>query len=95
MEILMVRPIGKRVLVKANEFKEESTTSTGIVYETESTNTTETSKGVIIAVGDEVNILKKGEEIYYETFGGHKVTVDGEQLVILQEINVIGVIENV
>lgn len=90
----MVRPIGKRILVKANEFKEESTTESGIVYETETINTSETSKGTIISCGDEVNKVQSGEEIYYETFGGHNVTVGNELLVIIQEINVIGVIEN-
>ncbi len=93
----MIKPIGNRVIIKAQTFEKESITESGIVLQTESSNsgTEKTTKATILSIGDEVTKVKVGDEIYYETHGGHKITVEGEEIVILQEINILGVLENV
>jgi len=89
----MIRPIGKNILVKAEQFKKENVSESGIVFQTESTNTfiDSTSKAKILDVGDEVSKVRKGEVIYFETHGGNRVIIQGEEYIILQEINVLGV----
>lgn len=89
----MIRPIGKRVILKAQTFKAEQISETGIVLSTEGTNSgADSTKATILSIGDEVTKVKVGDEIFYETHGGHKVTMDGEEVIILQEINILGVI---
>lgn len=92
----MVKPIGNRVILKAQTHKAENVTKSGIVLQTESTNSGADSvtKATILSIGDEVTKVKIGDEVYYETHGGHKVTMDGEEVIILQETNILGVIEN-
>ena len=91
------RPLGDRVLVKRVE--EEEKTKGGIIIP--DTAQEKPQEGKIIAVGpgarDEqgrVHALdvKVGDKVLYGKYSGTEVTVDGEQLLILRESDVLAVL---
>jgi chaperonin GroES len=92
------RPLGDRVLVKRVE--EESKTKGGIIIP--DTAKEKPQEGEVIAVGpglrDEtgkVNALelKAGDRILFGKWSGTEVKLDGEDLIIMKESDVLGVLE--
>ena len=89
------RPLGDRVLVKRVE--EESKTKGGIIIP--DTVKEKPSEGEVIAVGpgardDSGKIvpteLKKGDRILFGKWSGTEVKIDGEDLLIMKESDVLG-----
>jgi chaperonin GroES len=92
------RPLGDRVLVKRVE--EEQKTKGGIIIP--DTVKEKPQEGEVIAVGpgarndkgDVVALdLKAGDKILFGKWSGSEVKVDGEDLLIMKESDVLGVIE--
>ena len=92
------RPLGDRVLVKRVE--EESKTKGGIIIP--DTAKEKPQEGEVIAVGpgarDESGKvqpleLKAGDKILFGKWSGTEVKVDGEDLLIMKESDVLGVVE--
>ena len=92
------RPLGDRVLVKRVE--EESKTKGGIIIP--DTAKEKPQEGEVVAVGpgarDEsgkVNALelKAGDRILFGKWSGTEVRIDGEELLIMKESDILGVIE--
>src|SRR3954454_1344661 len=90
-----LKPLGDRLIVKAVE--EEETTASGIVLP--DTAKEKPQRGKVLAVGDgkiqedtgkrtpvDVN---EGEEVLYSKYGGTEITVDGEDLLVLRESDVL------
>ena len=96
---MKLKPLGDRLIVKALE--EEETTSSGIVLP--DTAKEKPQKGKVLAVGDgrwdedgEKRIpldVSAGEEVLYSKYGGTEVTVDGEDLLVLRESDVLAKVE--
>ena len=91
------RPLGDRVLVKRVE--EESKTKGGIIIP--DTAKEKPQEGEVIAVGpgarDEqgkrVDMeLKAGDRILFGKWSGTEVKIDGEDLIIMKESDVLGVV---
>ena len=91
------RPLGDRVLVKRVE--EESKTKGGIIIP--DTAKEKPQEGEVVSVGpgarDErgtVNALelKAGDRILFGKWSGTEVKVDGEDLIIMKESDVLGVL---
>ena len=91
------RPLGDRVLVKRVE--EESKTKGGIIIP--DTAKEKPQEGEVVAVGpgvrDErgtVNALelKAGDRILFGKWSGTEVKIDGEDLIIMKESDVLGVL---
>ena len=91
------RPLGDRVLVKRIE--EEAKTKGGIIIP--DTAKEKPQEGEVIAVGagarDEAGKvqpleLKAGDRILFGKWSGTEVKVDGEDLLIMKESDVLGVI---
>ena len=91
------RPLGDRVLVKRVE--EESKTKGGIIIP--DTAKEKPQEGEVVAVGpgsrDEdgkyiAMDLKAGDRILFGKWSGTEVKVDGEDLLIMKESDVLGVI---
>ena len=90
-----LKPLGDRLIVQAIE--EEATTASGIVLP--DTAKEKPQKGKVIAVGDgawdedgEKRIpldVSEGDEVLYSKYGGTEVTVDGEDLLVLRESDVL------
>jgi chaperonin GroES len=92
------RPLGDRVLVKRVE--EEEKTKGGIIIP--DTAKEKPQEGEVVAVGpgardeDGKHILpevKAGDRILFGKWSGTEVKVDGEDLLIMKESDVLGVVE--
>ena len=91
------RPLGDRVLVKRVE--EESKTKGGIIIP--DTAKEKPQEGEVVSVGPgarddtgKVNALelKAGDRILYGKWSGTEVKIDGEDLIIMKESDVLGVL---
>jgi chaperonin GroES len=90
-----LKPLGDRLIVKAIE--EEETTTSGIVLP--DTAKEKPQKGTVVAVGDgawdedgEKRIpldVAEGDEVLYSKYGGTEIKVDGDDLLVLRESDVL------
>jgi len=88
---MKLKPLGDRVLVRPVE--EEETTASGIVLP--DTAKEKPQKGQVLAVGDgkwdedgENRIpldVAEGDEVLYSKYGGTDIIVEGEDLLVLRE----------
>jgi chaperonin GroES len=94
-----IRPLHDRVVVRRLE--EETLTAGGIVLPDSAAE--KPSQGEILAVGSgkvlengEVRALdvNVGDKILFGQYGGSTVTVDGDELLILNESEIFGVLED-
>jgi chaperonin GroES len=92
------RPLHDRIVVRRIE--EDERTSGGIIIP--DTAKEKPSQGEVIAVGpgarDERGEIvppdvKKGDRVLFGKWSGSEVTIDGEELLIMKESDVLGVIE--
>ena len=92
---MKLKPLGDRLIVQAVE--EEETTQSGIVLP--DTAKEKPQKGKVLAVGDgkvseetgkRVPLdVSEGDEVLYSKYGGTEITVDGEDLLVLRESDVL------
>lgn len=92
---MKLKPLGDRLIVKAVE--EEEVTAGGLVLP--DTAKEKQSRGKVVAVGDgawdedgEKRIpldVAEGDEVLYSKYGGTEVTVEGEELLVLRESDVL------
>ena len=92
---MKLKPLGDRLIVQAIE--EEETTASGIVLP--DTAKEKPSRGKVVAVGDgkwdedgEKRIpldVEEGDEVLYSKYGGTEVNVEGEDLLVLRESDVL------
>jgi chaperonin GroES len=90
-----LKPLGDRLIVKAVD--EEQTTASGIVLP--DTAKEKPQKGKVIAVGDgawdedgEKRIpldVAEGDEVLYSKYGGTEIKIDGEDVLVLRESDVL------
>ena len=92
---MKLRPLGDRLIVKAVE--EEETTASGIVLP--DTAKEKPQRGKVLAAGEgrwdedgEKRIpldVAEGDEVLYSKYGGTEITVDGDDLLVLRESDVL------
>ena len=92
---MKLKPLGDRVIVKALE--EEETTASGIVLP--DTAKEKPQRGKVVAAGEgkwdedgEKRIpldVGEGDEVLYSKYGGTEVKVDGEDVLVLRESDVL------
>ncbi len=97
---MKLKPLGDRLIVRALE--EEQTTASGIVLP--DTAKEKPQRGEVIAAGDgrydedgEKRIpldVKEGDKVLYSKYGGTEIKVDGEDLLVLRESDVLAKIES-
>ena len=97
---LKFRPLHDRVLVR--RVKEEEKTRGGIIIP--ETAQEKPQEGEIIAVGpgarDEAGKLveldvKVGDRILFGKWSGTEVTIDGDELIIMKESDILGIVDKV
>ncbi len=95
---MKIRPLHDRVIIRRTE--EERTSPGGIVIP--DTATEKPIKGEVIAVGNGKVLdsgetraldLKKGDNVLFGKYSGTEVKVDGEDLLVMREDDVMAVIE--
>lgn len=96
---MKLKPLGDRLIVRAIE--EEETTASGLVLP--DTAKEKPQKGEVLAVGDgkldddgkrvplDVN---EGDTVLYSKYGGTEIKVDGEDLLVLRESDVLAKVQN-
>jgi chaperonin GroES len=92
---MKLKPLGDRLIVKAVE--EEETTASGIVLP--DTAKEKPQRGKVLAVGEgkwdedgEKRIpldVAEGDEVLYSKYGGTEIKVDGDELLVLRESDVL------
>ena len=91
---MKLKPLGDRLIVKAVE--EEETTSSGIVLP--DTAKEKPQKGKVVAVGKgriddngkRIALdVEEGDEVLYSKYGGTEIKVEGEELLVLRESDVL------
>ncbi|HEY9191961.1 MAG TPA: co-chaperone GroES [Methyloversatilis sp.] len=95
---MKIRPLHDRVLVKRLE--EERKTASGIVIPDSATE--KPDQGQIIAVGTGKILedgkvrplaVKAGDRVLFGKYSGQTVKVDGEELLVMREEDIMGVVE--
>jgi chaperonin GroES len=93
-----LRPLGDKVLVKRVEA--ETKTKSGIVLP--DTAKEKPKRGKIIAVGEGKRLengqrtapsVKKGDEVIFASYAGTEIKIDGEEMVIMSEDDILAVVD--
>ena len=97
---MKLKPLGDRLIVRAID--EEETTASGLVLP--DTAKEKPQKGTVVAAGDgrwddegENRIpldVSEGDVVLYSKYGGTEIKVDGEDLLVLRESDVLAVVES-
>ncbi|MCX6390642.1 MAG: co-chaperone GroES [Solirubrobacterales bacterium] len=95
---MKLKPLGDRLILRAID--EEETTASGIVLP--DTAKEKPQKGEVLAVGEgriedgsRVPLdVKAGDEVLYSKYGGTEIKVDGEDLLVLRESDVLAIVES-
>ena len=91
---MKLKPLGDRLIVKPIE--EEETTASGIVLP--DTAKEKPQKGKVVAVGDGAIQedgsrrpldVSEGDEVLYSKYGGTDIVIDGEDLLVMRESDVL------
>jgi len=96
---MKVRPLGDKIIVKRDEA--ESVTDSGI-YLPESAKD-KPKQGKVIALGNgNLNketgervpfTVKKGDEVIFSSYSGTEIKIDGEDMLIMTEDDILGIID--
>jgi len=88
---MKVTPLTDRVLVKLE--KSETKTTGGIIIP--DTAQEKTQIGVVIAVGDDKEVIKvkAGDKVMYDKYAGTQVKIGGEDHLILKMTDILATIE--
>ena len=88
-----LKPLGDRLIVQAIE--EDETTASGIVLP--DTAKEKPQKGKVVSVGDGAYEdgerrpldVSEGDEVLYSKYGGTEIKIDGEDVLVLRESDVL------
>ncbi|MFT6067270.1 MAG: chaperonin GroES [Methylophilaceae bacterium] len=95
---MKIRPLHDRVVIKRKE--EERTTASGIVIPDSAAE--KPAEGVILAVGTGKKDdngksipldVKVGDKVLFKSYGGTPVKVDGEELLVMTEDDILAIVE--
>jgi chaperonin GroES len=95
---MKLKPLGDRLIVKPVE--EEETTASGLVLP--ETAKEKPQKGTVVAVGDGAIAedgtrrpldLSEGDEVLYSKYGGTEITVEGDELLVMRESDVLAKVQ--
>ena len=95
---MKLRPLGDRVLVKRVE--EEEKTAGGIIIP--DTAKEKPQKGEVVAVGNGKILedgsvrkmsVKKGDKVLFSKYAGNEVKLDGDEVMIMREDEILAIIE--
>jgi chaperonin GroES len=96
---MKLKPLGDRLIVRAVE--EEDTTAGGVLLP--DTAKEKPQKGKVLAVGDgkisedtgkRIPLeVSEGDEVLYSKYGGTEIRVDGEDLLVLRESDVLAKVQ--
>jgi chaperonin GroES len=94
-----LRPLGDKILVKRVEA--ETKTKSGIVLP--DTAKEKPKRGKILSVGEGKRLengeraafsVKKGDEVIFTSYAGTEIKLDGEELMIMSEDDILAIVES-
>ena len=95
---MKIKPLDDRILVK--QVEAETTTAGGIVLPDSAQEKPQRGKVVSVGPGKLLDSgergtmgVKKGDDVFYGKYAGTEVEVDGDELVILRESDVLAVVD--
>jgi chaperonin GroES len=95
---MKLKPLGDRLIVKPVD--EEETTASGLVLP--ETAKEKPQKGTVVAVGDGSFAedgsrrpldVSEGDEVLYSKYGGTDITVEGDELLVLRESDILAKVQ--
>ena len=95
---MKLKPLGDRLIVKPVD--EEETTASGLVLP--ETAKEKPQKGTVVAAGDGAIAedgtrrpldVAEGDEVLYSKYGGTEITVEGDELLVLRESDVLAKVQ--
>ena len=93
-----LRPLGDKILIKRVEA--ETKTKSGIVLPDSAKE--KPKRGKVLSVGEGKRLdsgeraplgVKKGEEVIFASYAGTEIKLDGEELIIMGEEDILAVVE--
>ncbi len=85
-----MKPIGKYIAIK--EIKEEVKTKSGLLLSGDDVDGIRYKKANVSESGTDVNVINKGDTIYYDSRAGYSMFIESEQFTIIQEHDVVVVV---
>ena len=94
---MKLKPLGDKIIVKRLEAKEK--TKGGIVLPDSAKE--KPKRGKVIAVGEGKTLesgekkkpdVKKGDEVLFTSYGGTEITVDGKELLIMSQDDILAIV---
>ena len=82
------KPLGERLLVKSVE--ESNTTASGIIIPDNAKE--KPNRAEVLAIGSEVEDVNVGDTVVYGKYAGTELSLDGENYIVLELSDVLGVI---
>ncbi len=83
------KPLMDRVLAEPMELEEK--TESGIIIP--DTAKEKPQQATVIEVGDDVELVKKGDVVVFEKYAGNEIKIDDKKYVILKEDEILGKFE--
>ncbi len=93
-----IRPLGDKVLVKRLEAEER--TAGGIVLP--DTAKEKPKRGTVVSIGDGRMLdsgsrhplqVRKGDQVLFTSYAGTEIKIDGEEMIIMDEGDILAVVE--
>lgn len=94
---MKIKPLHDRVLIE--QLQAEEKTAGGIIIPDSAKEKPQQAKVVAVGSGKIVNgkkiplDVKKGDKVLFSKYGGDEITIDGKELKILKEEDILAVIE--
>lgn len=93
---MMIQPLGDRVVVKAQDAEEK--TASGLFIPDSAKE--KPQRGTVVAVGPgrvengtKIDMtVKEGDSVLYGKYAGTEITLDGEDLLIMRESDILGIV---
>ncbi len=85
-----MKAVGKYIVL--SELEEKQKTESGILLTSEDSNQLRYKKGLILIPGTDVEVVEKGNVIYYDKNAGHKMMLNNEIVTIISERDIVVVL---
>lgn len=85
-----MKAIGKYIIIRAIDEKVQS--SSGVLLSADDASKMRYKKAVVLAPGTDVSSIQEGDSIYYDKSNSFTMMVDGEQVTVILERDVVLVV---
>ena len=83
-----MKAVGKYIVI--NPIKEvDTTTKGGLILAEKQREDIRYRRAKVIEPGTEVEVLKKGDEVYYDKSSGFKIEIDKQEYKVIKEFDVV------